>query len=47
MQVDEMQARVKELSNKARYCTMIHDGELSLVHKTVAEREAVMFVYIL
>ena len=39
-QVQEMEARVKELGNKARYCTMIHDGELSVVKKTVAQREA-------
>jgi len=36
-QVAEMEGRVVELQNKARYCTMIHDGELSVVRKTVAQ----------
>jgi len=39
-QVAEMESRVIELQNKARYCTMIHDGALSVIRKTVAEREA-------
>lgn len=39
-QVAEMVEKVKELSNKARYCTMVHDGDLSVVKKTVALRIA-------
>lgn len=34
-QIAEMRERVKELSNRARYCTMVHDGELSIVKKKV------------
>ena len=34
-QIEEMKERVKELSNKARYCTMVHDGDLSVVKKKV------------
>ena len=33
-----MRERVRELSNRARYCTMVHDGTLSVVKKKVAER---------
>ncbi len=33
-----MRERVRELSNRARYCTMVHDGALSVVRKKVAER---------
>jgi hypothetical protein len=35
-----MREKLRELSNKARYCTMVHDGALSIVKKKVAERIA-------
>jgi uncharacterized NAD(P)/FAD-binding protein YdhS len=34
-QIEEMKERVKDLSNRARYCTMVHDGDLSIVKKKV------------
>lgn len=37
-QVAEMGERVKELNNRARYCTMVHDGGLSVVKKKVLDR---------
>jgi DNA topoisomerase-2 len=37
-QVAEMRARVRELGNRARYCTMVHDGGLSVVRKSVQQR---------
>ena len=38
--IDLMQARVLELSSKARYCTMVHDGELSIGRESARERES-------
>lgn len=38
-QIAEMRERVKELSNRARYCTMVHDGGLSIIKKRVRRRK--------
>jgi hypothetical protein len=37
-QVADLKARLEEVANRARYCTMVHDGSLSVVRKTVAQR---------